>query len=159
MAHKLSAGAAKRNVNVVGKRLGIKKFGGEFVKAGNIIVRQRGTRFHPGQNTAVGRDHTLFATADGFVHFRRLSSFKRNQKAVDILPTNPHANGTTKVKKATESAKSVQKIDAKAVKATKPNKTVAKKTQKASTTKKPTKQATKKKVATKTAPKKKTNKK
>ena len=123
MAHKLSAGAAKRNVNVVGKRLGVKKFGGEFVKAGNIIIRQRGTRFHAGKNTAIGRDHTLFATADGFVHFRRLSGFKRHQKAVDILSTNPHNN--TEKPKAKAKAKEVV-VAASAKKAT-PKAKVAKK--------------------------------
>lgn len=86
MAHKQGSGAAKRNVDVAGKRLGIKKFGGEFVKPGNIILRQRGTRFHAGENVKMGRDHTLFAASEGFVSFTRLTGFKRHLKRVDVLP-------------------------------------------------------------------------
>jgi large subunit ribosomal protein L27 len=90
MAHKKATGSAKRTVNVPGKRLGIKKFGGEYVKAGNIIVRQRGTKFHPGVNTMVGRDHTIFAVSEGFVAFRGMTGYKRNQKYVDVVAQSPH---------------------------------------------------------------------
>lgn len=86
MAHKQGSGAAKRNVDVAGKRLGVKKFGGEFVKAGNIILRQRGTRFHAGENVKMGRDHTLFASSQGYVFFKRMTGFKRHLKQVHVLP-------------------------------------------------------------------------
>ncbi|MCS7317645.1 MAG: 50S ribosomal protein L27 [Candidatus Dojkabacteria bacterium] len=87
MAHAASVGSVKRTVDVVGKRLGIKRFGGQFVKAGEIIVRQRGSRFHPGKNAGMGRDFTIFAKVDGIVSFRRMTGKKRNQKYVDILPS------------------------------------------------------------------------
>jgi large subunit ribosomal protein L27 len=87
MAKTKAAGAAKRTVDVEGKRLGVKKFGGEQVIAGNIIIRQRGTKFHPGKNVGMGRDHTLFAKTAGTIAFRKLTGFKRNQKVVDILPS------------------------------------------------------------------------
>jgi large subunit ribosomal protein L27 len=86
MAHTKATGAAKRNVNVPGKRLGIKKFAGEFVKPGNIIVKQRGSEFYPGTSTMQGKDFTIFAVAEGFVSFRNMSGYKRNQKYVDVLP-------------------------------------------------------------------------
>jgi len=69
MAHKKGQGTSKNGRESHSKRLGVKKFGGEEVIAGNIIVRQRGTRFHPGVNVGIGRDHTLFALADGKVAF------------------------------------------------------------------------------------------
>ena len=69
MAHKKAAGSTRNGRESVSKRLGVKKFGGENVLAGNIIVRQRGTKFHAGNNVGMGRDHTLFATADGNVKF------------------------------------------------------------------------------------------
>ncbi len=69
MAHKKGQGTSKNGRDSNSKRLGIKKFGGQKVIAGNIIVRQRGTRFHPGQNVGIGRDHTLFALTDGVVSF------------------------------------------------------------------------------------------
>lgn len=69
MAHKKGQGTSKNGRDSASQRLGIKKFGGEQVIAGNIIMRQRGTRFHPGQNVGIGRDHTLFALADGVVKF------------------------------------------------------------------------------------------
>ena len=69
MAHKKAGGSTRNGRDSQSKRLGIKRYGSETVKAGNIIVRQRGTRFHPGVNVGCGRDHTLFATADGTVVF------------------------------------------------------------------------------------------
>jgi large subunit ribosomal protein L27 len=69
MAHKKGSGTSKNGRDTAGRRLGVKKFGGEVVTAGSIIVRQRGTRFHPGANVGVGRDHTLFATSAGRVVF------------------------------------------------------------------------------------------
>ena len=69
MAHKKAGGSTRNGRDSVSKRLGVKCFGGEAVKAGNIIVRQRGTRFHAGDNVGMGKDHTLFAKADGNVEF------------------------------------------------------------------------------------------
>jgi len=69
MAHKKAGGSTRNGRDSVSKRLGVKCFGGQAVRAGNIIVRQRGTQFHPGENVGIGKDHTLFATADGKVEF------------------------------------------------------------------------------------------
>jgi len=74
MAHKKAGGSSRNGRDSAGRRLGVKKFGGEAVIAGNIIVRQRGTKFHPGDNVGMGRDHTLFALTDGKVAFRRKSN-------------------------------------------------------------------------------------
>lgn len=84
MAHKKAAGSTRNGRESQSKRLGVKKYGGELVKAGNIIVRQRGTQFHPGTNVGLGRDHTLFATADGHVSFAIRGPRKR--RTVDIIP-------------------------------------------------------------------------
>jgi large subunit ribosomal protein L27 len=70
MAHKKAGGSSKNGRDSESKRLGVKRFGGEQVVAGNILVRQRGTRIHPGENVGMGKDHTLFAKADGRVSFR-----------------------------------------------------------------------------------------
>jgi large subunit ribosomal protein L27 len=70
MAHKKSGGSSSNGRDTIGKRLGIKKFGGEAVIAGNIIVRQRGTKWHPGKNVGLGRDYTIFALTDGRVEFK-----------------------------------------------------------------------------------------
>jgi len=69
MAHKKAGGSTRNGRDSTSKRLGVKRFGGQVVKAGNILVRQRGTRFHAGANVGMGKDHTLFATADGKVEF------------------------------------------------------------------------------------------
>lgn len=71
MAHKKGAGSSRNGRDSHGKRLGVKLFGGQKVKAGNIIVRQRGTKHHPGLNVGLGKDHTLFALADGEVEFKK----------------------------------------------------------------------------------------
>jgi large subunit ribosomal protein L27 len=71
MAHKKAGGSSRNGRDSAGRRLGIKKFGGETVKAGNIIVRQRGTKVHPGLNVGLGRDHTIFALTEGRVTFAR----------------------------------------------------------------------------------------
>lgn len=90
MAHFKAGGAkAHQGINVAGKRLGVKLYAGQFAKSGNIIVRQRGTVFHPGKNVRMGRDHTLFATSDGYVSFRDMTGYKRGQKYVDILENEP----------------------------------------------------------------------
>ena len=70
MAHKKAGGSSRNGRDSAGRRLGVKKFGGEAVTAGNIIVRQRGTRWYPGANVGIGKDHTLFALTDGRVSFR-----------------------------------------------------------------------------------------
>ena len=82
MATKKAGGSSRNGRDSEGRRLGVKKFGGEFVVAGNIIVRQRGTKVHPGENVGLGRDHTLFATKDGQVQFKR--GFK-NRSIVSIV--------------------------------------------------------------------------
>lgn len=69
MAHKKAGGASKNGRDSAGQRLGVKTFGGQKVSAGSIIIRQRGTKFYPGQNVGMGKDHTLFATASGLVVF------------------------------------------------------------------------------------------
>ena len=71
MAHKKGAGSSRNGRESESKRLGVKIFGGQFAKAGNIIVRQRGTRHHPGKNVGIGKDHTLFALTDGIVEFKK----------------------------------------------------------------------------------------
>ena len=76
MAHKKAGGSSRNGRDSAGRRLGVKKFGGESVLAGNIIVRQRGTKVNPGQNVGMGKDHTLFALIEGKVSFRQKSSGK-----------------------------------------------------------------------------------
>ena len=71
MAHKKAGGSSRNGRDSAGRRLGVKKFGGEQVVAGNIIVRQRGTKHHPGENVGIGKDHTIFATSDGKVKFHK----------------------------------------------------------------------------------------
>ena len=83
MAHKKAGGSSRNGRDSPGQRLGVKKFGGEAIIAGNIIVRQRGTKFHAGDNVGMGRDHTLFATTDGTVQFRE--GYKR-RTYVSVLP-------------------------------------------------------------------------
>lgn len=83
MAHKKAGGSTRNGRDSESKRLGVKRFGGEVVKAGNIIVRQRGTRFHPGVNVRCGRDHTLFATAEGRVEF--VVRGPNNRKFVQVV--------------------------------------------------------------------------
>ena len=83
MAHKKGGGSSRNGRDSQSKRLGVKKFGGEVVRSGNIIVRQRGTQFYPGVNVGLGRDHTLFATADGYVKFEHIT---RDKKRVSVYP-------------------------------------------------------------------------
>ena len=83
MAHKKAGGSTRNGRDSESKRLGVKRFGGESVVAGNIIVRQRGTRFHAGENVGVGKDHTLFATADGKVEF--VTRGPKNRKFVQVV--------------------------------------------------------------------------
>ncbi|MBN9528393.1 MAG: 50S ribosomal protein L27 [Alphaproteobacteria bacterium] len=83
MAHKKAGGSSRNGRDSAGKRLGVKKFGGQAVVAGNIIVRQRGTKMHPGNNVGLGRDHTLFALAPGSVKFH---VGKLGRTYVSVLP-------------------------------------------------------------------------
>jgi large subunit ribosomal protein L27 len=83
MAHKKAGGSSRNGRDSEGRRLGVKKFGGEQVIIGNIIVRQRGTKFHAGKNVGMGRDHTLFALEDGAVSFSKL----KGRSIINILPT------------------------------------------------------------------------
>jgi large subunit ribosomal protein L27 len=86
MAHKKAGGSSRNGRDTAGRRLGVKISGGAAAIAGNIIIRQRGTKYHPGDNVGIGRDHTLFALADGHVAFRR--SY-RNRTYVSVLPAAP----------------------------------------------------------------------
>ena len=83
MAHKKGKGSTKNGRDSESKRLGVKRYGGELVTAGSIIVRQRGTKFHSGDNTGLGKDFTIFAKTDGVVSFKQI---KKNKKAVEIIP-------------------------------------------------------------------------
>ena len=83
MAHKKGQGSTQNNRDSAGRRLGVKKYGGESVIAGNIIIRQRGTKIHPGKNVGMGKDHTIFALVEGVVKFERKDK-KRQQ--VSIIP-------------------------------------------------------------------------
>ena len=85
MAHKKGVGSSKNGRESHSKRLGVKVYGGQFAKAGNILVRQRGTVHHPGENVGLGKDHTLFALVDGTVIFRRK---KDNRSYVSVEPLN-----------------------------------------------------------------------
>ncbi len=71
MAHKKAGGSSRNGRDSAGRRLGVKKYGGEIVVPGNIIIRQRGTKFHPGNGVGIGKDHTIFARVEGQVRFRR----------------------------------------------------------------------------------------
>jgi len=82
MAHKKAGGSSRNGRDSTAQRLGVKKFGGEQVRAGNIIVRQRGTKFRPGINVGIGKDDTLFATADGVVRFRHVT---KARKCIDVV--------------------------------------------------------------------------
>jgi large subunit ribosomal protein L27 len=82
MAHKKAGGSSRNGRDSPGKRLGVKRFGGQVVKAGSILVRQRGTSIHPGKNVGIGKDYTLFAKIDGVVTFDRLGKYK---KQVNVL--------------------------------------------------------------------------
>ena len=82
MAHKKAGGSSRNGRDSAGRRLGVKKFGGEIVISGNIIVRQRGTKFHPGTNVGIGKDHTIFATKNGKVSFKKT----RARTFISVVP-------------------------------------------------------------------------
>lgn len=83
MAHKKAGGSSRNGRDSAGQRFGVKRYGGQEVKAGNILVRQVGTQFHPGRNVGVGRDYTLFALIDGVVTFERLG---KDRKKISVYP-------------------------------------------------------------------------
>ena len=89
MAHKKAGGSTRNGRDSESKRLGLKKFGGEAVIAGNILVRQRGTEYHPGKNVGLGRDHTLFAKANGVVLFEVKGALRR--RIVNVIPAAAQA--------------------------------------------------------------------
>ncbi|MEA3365155.1 MAG: 50S ribosomal protein L27 [Candidatus Hydrogenedentes bacterium] len=82
MAHKKAGGSSRNGRDSASQRLGVKKFGGELVRRGNILVRQRGTKFRPGKNVGIGKDDTLFALAEGMVEFRHVT---KQRKRVDVV--------------------------------------------------------------------------
>ena len=84
MAHKKAGGSSRNGRDSAGRRLGVKKFGGEAVIAGNIIIRQRGTQWHPGSGVGIGVDHTIYAMVDGTVSFKTRAN---NRSFVSVLPT------------------------------------------------------------------------
>lgn len=88
MAHKKGGGSSRNGRDSNAQRLGIKRFGGERVIPGNIIVRQRGTRFHPGENVGIGKDHTIFAVIEGYVVFERMRG-RSGQKRISVYPEKP----------------------------------------------------------------------
>ena len=88
MAHKKGAGSTKNGRDSHSKRLGVKKFGGQFVIPGNIIVRQRGTKFHPGEGVGMGKDHTIFAKIEGYVVFERIRN-RNGQKRICVYTEQP----------------------------------------------------------------------
>jgi large subunit ribosomal protein L27 len=88
MAHKKGGGSTRNGRDSESKRLGVKRYGGEYVIPGNIIVRQRGTKFHPGENVGLGRDHTIFSKIEGYVVFETYSG---GRKRISVYPENPRA--------------------------------------------------------------------
>jgi large subunit ribosomal protein L27 len=88
MSHVVGGGSVKVSGNVAGKRLGVKKYANQEVKAGNIILKQRGTVYHPGRNTYLSKDYSIHAKTDGKVEFRKMSGFKRGKYYVDVIQSN-----------------------------------------------------------------------
>jgi len=97
MAHKKGTGSTRNGRDSNAQRLGVKRFGGQVVRAGNILVRQRGTTFHPGNNVGVGKDYTLFSLVDGVVTFERKG---KNRKKVSVYPVQAPAETTSAVEPA-----------------------------------------------------------
>lgn len=88
MAHKKAGGSSRNGRDSAGQRRGVKRFGGQQVLAGNILVRQLGTKFHPGKNVGMGRDYTLFALTDGEVQFERYTRQRKVKTRINIIPSN-----------------------------------------------------------------------
>jgi large subunit ribosomal protein L27 len=115
MAHKKGVGSSKNGRESESKRLGVKLFGGEFAKAGNIIVRQRGTAHHPGKNVGLGKDHTIYALIDGIVVFRK-SKDNRSYISVKSLATETETKPeATKVEAPVETVETTVITDAEAI--------------------------------------------
>jgi large subunit ribosomal protein L27 len=91
MAHKKGGGSSSNGRDSQSKRLGVKCYGGEYVIPGNIIVRQRGTKFHPGLNVGIGKDHTIFSKIEGYVVFERMRG-RSGQKQISVYTENPNQN-------------------------------------------------------------------
>lgn len=127
MAHKKGQGSTQNNRDSAGRRLGIKKFGSQFVRAGNIIVRQRGTKIHAGENVGIGKDHTIFALIDGVVKFSQKSKLRKKvsviaQGAQSVVATQatsakPKTSATTSANKKPAQSATKPKSSAKATKA------------------------------------------
>lgn len=86
MASKKAGGSSRNGRDSAGRRLGVKKYGGQLVLAGNIIVRQRGTKWHPGNNVGIGKDHTIFSKIEGIVQF--VKSSRKNRTFIDVVPVS-----------------------------------------------------------------------
>jgi len=128
MAHKKGVGSSKNGRESESKRLGVKIYGGQFAKAGNILVRQRGTQHHPGENVGIGKDHTLFALIDGTVVFRK----KRNNRSfVSVAPLVEVATAVKEAKKAAPKKEAVKPETKKAAPKTEAKKEVKEKATKA----------------------------
>ncbi|MEA3352056.1 MAG: 50S ribosomal protein L27 [Chloroflexota bacterium] len=84
MAHKTGGGSTRNGRDSKSKRLGVKKFGGEYVRSGNIIVRQRGTKIKPGRNVGLGKDYTIFSTIEGFVEYKTIRGGRKRVSVVEI---------------------------------------------------------------------------
>ncbi len=93
MAHKKAGGSSRNGRDSAGRRLGVKKFGGERVIPGHILVRQRGTKFHPGANVGIGKDHTIFSMIDGVVRFETIS---RQKQRISVYPADVYPIGGAK---------------------------------------------------------------
>ena len=93
MAHKKGGGSSRNGRDSQSQRLGVKRYGGEYVIPGNIIVRQHGTKFHAGNNVGVGKDHTLYAMIEGYVTFERMHG-RGGQKQISVYAENPQAQQT-----------------------------------------------------------------
>jgi large subunit ribosomal protein L27 len=89
MAHKKAGGSSRNGRDSESKRLGLKAFGGELVNAGSILVRQRGTKFHPGMNVGIGKDHTLFATATGHVKYAKHGPKAKSTVSIEAVAAEP----------------------------------------------------------------------
>ncbi|WP_185869023.1 50S ribosomal protein L27 [Blattabacterium cuenoti] len=93
MAHKKGSGSSKNGRDSIGRRLGVKIYGNQYVSSGNIIVRQRGTKHHPGKNVGIGRDHTLYAIKSGYVHFKKI---KKNRSVVFVISSKKNTRKKNK---------------------------------------------------------------
>jgi len=107
MAHKKGVGSSKNGRESESKRLGVKIFGGQSARSGNIIVRQRGTSHHPGENVGIGKDHTLFALVDGVVMFRK---GVKDRSFVSVMPRDPHATSASQIASRTTASSRAQQV-------------------------------------------------